>query len=218
MSPVIGETAELESKESGQMRIGFGSVLIVLIVVVGGFGYLLYGYLDTSEELKILQQQIIQLQQQNKTLQELLNEANANIDSLNVQNDGLEQQILSCQEQARQLQEQKQVLEEQMNAADIRRQDLEKAMIALQEQLIAKQSSNTIENGLPKKNSNPYGSTLLLPFVPVAVVTTYIFTRQRMKSSIQKNQRKLLNNMQGGSLVKLSDEELKTVIKMRRGQ
>ena len=200
------------------MRAGIGTAVIVLIAVLGGFGYLLYGYIDTSKELNIVNQQIAHLQQQNTALQEILNTANSDIEALNAQNNELEQQVLSWQEQVRQLEEQKQTLKEQKVALEQQKQTLEEKVANWEKQVIAVPSASANNAGLPKKTTNPLGLAFLVPVLPVTVVATYVVARQRTKNSIQKNQETHLNIMQRGNMVRLSDDEMKEIIKVRRGQ
>lgn len=185
------------------MRIGIGAPVIVLIVALVSLGYLLYGYIDTSEKLNIVNEKATKLEEENQVLREHVNEANITIENLNGQIGDLEQQVNLMQNQARQLEDQLRavkernaVLEEQSNTTCL--------------------PANTIDAKLPPSASKPL--TMLIPTLPLAVVATFVVVRRQMKSSPYSPQQSRLNNMEEGIMVKLSEDEMKKILKMRRGQ
>lgn len=200
------------------MRVGIGAAVIVLILALVSLGYLLYGYIDTSEKLNIAQQEIVKIRQENQELQEMLNTANTEIETLKSQKAELEQQILVQQEQVRQLEEQNRILEEQNNALEQQKQALDKENTELKAQIIAGKTEVPIVPKTTQKITNSLSPALFVPILPIAIVATYAATRQRLKNSIQKNQGTRVNNTEGRNMVMLSDNELKEVIQMRRGQ
>ena len=200
------------------MRIGIGSAVIVLIIALVSLGFLLSNNIDTHQELNAINQRAGKLEKENQTLQGQLNSVINDNASLKKHNAELEQQILARQGQVRQLEEQKRTLEEQKNTLEQQNQILEENNTTLEMQIVTMQSasSNNIES--PRKTTSPLVPAFLAPFLPITVAATYVVARQRTKNSIQKNQETHLNNTQRGNMVKLSDDELKEVIKMRRGQ
>ena len=200
------------------MRTGIGSALIVLFFALIILGFLLSDTIDTHQELNAAREEIVKVQRSNQELQEQLNKVINDNKSLTNRNAELEQQILAWQEQVSQLEEQKQTLEEQKNTLEKQNQILDENIADLERQVITMQSasSNNIES--PKKATNPLTPTFLVPFLPVTVAATYVVARQRTKNSIQKNQETRLNNTQGGNMVRLSDNEMKEIIRIRRGQ
>lgn len=199
------------------MRVGIGSAVIVLIVVLIGSGYLLYGYSDTTKELNNISEKAAQLEQENQVLREQVDSANAEIENLNAQVNDLKQQILSWQEQTQQLKEQNQTLQGQNATLVQQKKTLEERIAVLDGKILTIQSTNSMDTETPKKITYPLDFPLLVPFLPIAVVATYVVARQRTKNSIQTNQGTRLNNTERGNMVKLSDDEMKAVIKMRRG-
>lgn len=183
------------------MRVGMGSAVIVLIIALVSLGFLLSDDIDTHQELTATSQRAAKLEKENQTLQEQLNIAYSKIEELNTQIRELAQQILYFQDQARQVQEQNRTLQE-------RNAELEKQIIEISSEKIAGVHQ-------PITDPNLMGFVLLFP---VAITATYIITRYQVKAIFQKTQRTRLNNMERGTMVKLSEDEMKEVIKMRRGQ
>ena len=179
------------------MHTGIGSALIMLFFALIILGFVLSDTIDTHQELNAAREE-------NKTLK--------------AQKIELEQQNLVWQEQVRQLEEQNRILEKQNNALEQRRKELDEENTDLKEQTCAAQTGNPIISKLPQKITNPLGPVLFIPILPIAVAATYAATRHRSKNAAQKNQGTYVNNMERGTMVRLSDDELKEVIKMRRGQ
>lgn len=200
------------------MRAGIGSALIVLFFALIILGFLLSDTIDTHQELNAAQEEIVKVQRSNQELQEQLNTAVTDNETLKARNIELEQQNLAWQEQVRQLEEQNRTLEEQKNALEQQRQALDKENTELKAQIIAGQTEVPIVTKPSQKITNPLSPALFVPILPIVVAATYVATRQRSKNSAQKNQGTRVNNTEGSNMVRLSDDELKEVIKMRRGQ
>lgn len=192
------------------MRVGIGSAVIVLIIALVSLGFLLSDTINTHQELRAVSQEAAQVQQENQNLREQLNVVNKNNEALNARNSELEQQTLSLQKQIQQLQEQNNALEQQ-------KQVLEKKVSDLEGQIITLQSTSSIDTTMPMKIPSALSLALFVPFLPIAIAATYVVTRQRAKGSTQTNQGTRLNNAERGNMVRLSDDEMKTIIKMRRG-
>ena len=193
------------------MRSGIGSALIVLFFALIILGFLLSDTINTHQELNAVNQEAAQVRQENQNLRAQLNVVNKDNETLNAQNADLEQQGLSLQNQVQQLQEQNNALEQQ-------KQVLEKKVSDLEGRIITLQPTNPVDTISPLKIPSALTWALFVPFFPIAIAATFVVTRQRAKGLIQTNQGTRLSKMQRGNMVRLSDDETKAVIKMRRGQ
>jgi len=205
------------------MRLGIGTALIVLFGALIGLGYLLGDYFDISKELNEYKQKAAQLELENQDLKDQINRAIQEVESLKAQVSDLGQQLLYWQEQVRQSEEQKQAIEEQIKIKEAETQALQDRIIELEtlkktweEQTYVTPSMKSARAILPANTSTLFG--MLAPILSIDIAVIYIFTRWQSKIFSRKHQESRLNNMQRGILVKLSDNEMKEIIKMRRTQ
>ena len=174
-----------------------GSTITFLLFALIALGFLLADSINTREEL-------VQIRQQNEQLsQEVLAiraERDAAIESLakNEQTIGeLTQQNIVQQEQIQRLSEENTTLKEQNSI--------------LQGQTEALKFFNSLRSSLPSSLSLAF----LLPLIPVSMAATYIIVRynknhNQTQAVKKKDQRK--------TLVQLTDEEIKEIIRNRRAK
>lgn len=172
------------------------TVLLLLFVVMIGFGFLLSDNIHTRDEMAQMQQANSQLSSEKEALQTQLDTALANLAQSEQTLNELRQQSLLKEETIRQLDQQVAVQKQQIA-------DLQRKVDALQ--IIT-----------PIKSSLPDALSLIffLPVIPVSIAATYILVRFKDKHAPQEN----LNKAQRRTGVQLTDNEIKEVIKLRRKQ
>jgi hypothetical protein len=172
-----------------------GSAITFLLLALVALGYLLSDNINTREELFHIRQQIQELSQENLALRA---ERDAAIEGFVVSEQKVEEltrQNLVQQEQISRLNEENQYLKEQ-NAV-------------LQGQSEVLKFVNSFRSAFPRSLS----PALLLPIIPISMAASYVVVRYNRKHSRQgsidkKSRRK--------TLVQLTDDEVKEIIRLRR--
>ncbi len=184
------------------MRIG--SVLVVLLIVLVGSGFLLSNNIHTYQDLNIAKQQIEQTNREKEALQEQLNAAKTQIAELNQKVEQLASQIQSLQDQVRQFQEENRTLKDQ-NAH-------------LQQQISQLHALIPLSEYLAAAFSSPLSLAVFLPIIPISAVATYVLVRSKKHVNQRKSQEIQSTDSRRTIWAQLTEEEMKHLIKMRRGR
>ncbi len=181
-----------------------GSAITFLLLALIALGYLLSENVNALKELGQLRQQIAQLINEREAFQERLNIANTKITELSRQFEQLMPYILSLQKQVRQLQEENQTLKNQ-NAY-------------LQQQIAQMNTRVPLSDYLTTALSSPLSLAIFLPVIPLSAVATYVLVRPQKHTNKRKNLE--VHSTAGQRMIRaqLTEEEMKQIIKMRRGR
>lgn len=172
-----------------------GSAITFLLLALIALGYLLSDNINTREELVQVRQQNQQLSQEIQAIQAERDVANKSLAKSEQTVGELTQQNISQQEQIRRLSEESTTLKEQ-NAI-------------LHSQTKALKFFNSIGSSF----TGSLSLALLLPLIPVSMAATYVIVRNNKKHNQNQSVKK---SDQRKTLVQLTDEEIKEVIRNRR--
>jgi predicted RNase H-like nuclease (RuvC/YqgF family) len=184
------------------MRIG--SFLTILLVVLAGSGFLLSDNFHAHQDLNIAKQQIEQTNREKEALQRQLNTANTQVAELNQKVEELGPQIQSLQDQVRLLKEENRTIKDHNTKLQQQISQLH-ALVPLGEYLTAVLSS-------------PLSLAVFLPVIPISAFTTYVLVRSKKRVNQRKSQEARSTGVQRKIWAQLTEEEMKEVIKTRRGR
>jgi len=169
------------------------TIIVLLFAVFIGAGFLLADNMHIRQDFTVIKQQNAQLTQENNNLIIERDTVIANLNESNQKNAELAQKNQMQDEQIRQL------ISENTNLKD--------QNISLQRKAERISFFNSFQSTLPKALS----FVILLPIVPASMAATYIFVRYNKNHTQHKDTKKRQN-----TLVQLTDDEVKEIIRIRR--
>lgn len=172
-----------------------GSAVIFLFVAFIALGYLLSNNMNMYEEL-------IQIKQQNEVLSQEKLTIQAELDVLRTQNAENEKLVADLTQKDLYQRQQIQILSEE----NFR---LNEQNTILQKQTESLKLLNSLLDSLPRELS----LAIFLPLIPASMAATYIIVRYKRNYTHSKNTNA---KKQRTTPVQLTDEEVKTIIRMRR--
>src|SRR3989304_1826619 len=180
------------------MRIG--SAITILLGLLVGFGYLFSDNMHTRKDLAEANQRIASLLRVRDAIQGQLDGANSEVAALTAQNDELKRQGLLLDGQIKQIQEENLRINNE-NAK-------------LQTQLDEMKKLNPVIENLVRPLPKSLKLALLVPILPVSLAATFIIYRYNQHHSSRKNNQPKTPKRHVS--VKLTEEEMKEIIQMRR--
>ncbi len=182
------------------MRIG--SVLIFLVMTWIGLGFLLSDDMNTHQAVSQMQQQADQAIQDRKAVQDQLNRANVELNTCKTDNEHLTQQDSMLQEQVKGSLNENQILKSQ-NVDLHNKLDEIKKINSFIEDLVA----------IPPQSML---LAIFVPILPVSLVASLVVYRHSRRCSGTKPGR--ANKPERIVSINITEEEMKQIVKMRRGQ
>lgn len=174
------------------MRIG--SAVTFLFLALVALGFLLSNSINMYEELNEVRQENRQLVQQ--------------VSALKAERDALAEEFIASEHKAEELAYQLSVRQEQIKHLEEENISLKRQISVLQNQSEALRLVNRFWSSIPSSLS----LALLLPIIPVTMAASYVLVRYN-KKHIQSQKSK---NRQRKTLVQLTDDEVKEIIRLRR--
>jgi cell division protein FtsB len=183
------------------MRIG--SVFFLMLLVLVGFGYLLSDNINTRKDLDAAKEQVAQTQKELKSIREMYDSINTENAQLKDRVAYLAQENILLQDQVSSLQEENLAINDQ-NAQLHDDVDFLKAAAPLIAKLMMPHLKSMI-------------LAIFIPIIPISLGTVYVLVRYNVKTSTRKKRNNSATT-QRSVQVKLTEEEMKQVINMRRGR
>ncbi len=176
-----------------------GSVLLLLVLIVMGFGFLLSSNLYIQQDLTTAQQQLDEITKGKKVIEDQLNQATAEIAKLNHQNEVLSQEKLLLVVQVKQIQGEYSSVKDQNTQ--------------LQAQINKMSKVNSLISDLTNFSPKSLVLALFIPLLPISLASSFLLYRKGKLHTTRKNiKSNRVFSMQ------VTDEEMKLIRQMRRNQ
>lgn len=180
------------------MRIGSAIVFLVAVLLVSG--YLFSDNIHMHQDLQEANQRIASLVRERDAIQGQLDAANSQVAVLTAQKEELHRQVFLLDSQIEQAEEEKQLIANK-NAQP-------------QTQLDQMKKINPVFENLTGQLPQSLKLALLVPILPVSLAATFVIYRYSQRHGGRKNDQP--DKPKRHLSVKLTKEEMKEIIKMRR--
>lgn len=180
-----------------------GSFFFLILFILVGFGFLLSDNLNVRKELATANDQIALANQQLQAMQEQYN-------TVFNENRKLEDQVAPLTQENGALKQKIQGLEEENAAA-------RKLNSELQAEVDFFQATAPVLARLKIASSNLAAFTILAPLFPISLGTVWILVARSTKGTTRKN-RNNTGRLGRSMLIKVTEEEMRRLVEIRRGK